>query len=117
MGVMDPTDAPHVTDLAAEQRYEATIGGVHAGSLEYVVKHGRLALIHTEVGPEYEGRGVGSALIRFGLDEARRQGLQVIPTCPFVRSYVESHPETHDVVIGMPPEPAAPARAGEASAS
>jgi len=68
-----------------------------------VVKHGRLALIHTEVVPEYEGQGVGSGLVRFALAEARRRGLKVIATCPFVQSYVESHPETHDIVIGMPP--------------
>ena len=53
--------------------------------IEYVVKHGRLALIHTEVLPEYEGQGVGSGLVRFAIAEARRRGLLVIPTCPFVR--------------------------------
>jgi predicted GNAT family acetyltransferase len=99
---MEPTHPPEVIDVAAEQRYEATIDGTLAGSIEYVVKYGRLALIHTEVLPAFEGKGVGSSLVRFGIAEARRRGLRVIPTCPFVRSYVESHPETHDVVIGMP---------------
>ena len=100
---MDPMRDLSVIDAEAEQRYEASIGGELAGTIEYVVKHDRLALIHTEVLSAYEGRGVGGALIRFALDEARRRGLRVIPTCPFVRSYAESHPETHDVVTGMPP--------------
>jgi uncharacterized protein len=100
---MEPTHAPEVTDLEAEQRFEATIDGTPAGSIEYVVKYGRLALIHTAVLPEYEGKGVGGSLVRFAIAEARRRGLRVIPTCPFVRSYVESHPETHDIVIGMAP--------------
>jgi len=91
-----------VADLPEEQRFEATIDGELAGSIEYAVKYGRLALIHTEVLPEYEGQGVGSGLVRFAIAEARRLELRVIPTCPFVRSYVESHPETHDIVIGMP---------------
>jgi predicted GNAT family acetyltransferase len=95
--------APVVIDAEAEDRYEASIDGELAGWLEYVVKYGRLALIHTEVGAEFEGKGVGSGLVQFAIDDARRQGLRVIPTCPFVRSYVESHPETHDIVIGMPP--------------
>jgi uncharacterized protein len=99
---MDPQPL-ELTDVAAEQRYTATIGDELAGSIEYVVKHGRLALIHTEVLPEYEGKGVGSGLVRFAIADARRRGLGVIPTCPFVRSYVESHPETHDIVIGMGP--------------
>ena len=99
---MNPTRAPQVLDDEAEQRYEATMDGTPAGSLQYAIKYGRLALIHTEVLPEFEGKGVGSSLVRFALAEARRRGLRVIPTCPFVRSYVESHPETHDIVIGMP---------------
>ena len=98
---------PTVRDVGASQRYEATIDGELAGSIEYVVKHGRLALIHTEVLPEFEGQGVGSGLVQFAIAEARRRGLKVIATCPFVHSYVESHPETHDIVIGMPPGQAA----------
>ena len=111
---MDRTDAPDVIDDEEEQRYEARIDGELAGTIEYVVKYGRLALIHTEVLPEFEGRGVGSGLVRFAFAEARRRGLRVIPTCPFVRSYVEAHPETHDIVIGMT---AQPAPAGEGTAS
>jgi predicted GNAT family acetyltransferase len=99
---MDLTRPPQVVDDEAEQRFNATMDGTPAGSLQYAIKYGRLALIHTEVLPEFEGKGVGSSLVRFGIAEARRRGLRVIPTCPFVRSYVESHPETHDVVIGMP---------------
>ena len=100
---MEPTLVLVVVDDEAAQRFDATIGGDHAGSIEYVVTHGRLALIHTEVLPEYEGKGVGSGLVRFAIAEARRRELRVVPTCPFVRSYIESHPETHDIVIGMPP--------------
>jgi uncharacterized protein len=99
---MDLTRPPQVVDEEAEQRFNATMDGTPAGSLQYAIKYGRLALIHTEVLPAFEGKGVGSSLVRFGIAEARRRGLRVIPTCPFVRSYVESHPETHDIVIGMP---------------
>ena len=70
-----------------------------------MIKYGRLALIHTEVLPAHEGPGVGGALVRFALDDARRRGLRVIATCPFVRAYVERHPETHDIVVGMAPVP------------
>ena len=96
-----------VTDAEAAQRYEASVDGSLGGSLEYVLKHGRLALIHTEVLPAFEGKGVGSALVRFALDDARRRGLRVIATCPFVRAYVERHPQMQDIVIGMAPRPGA----------
>ena len=92
--------APVVIDVEEAKRYEASIDGDLAGVLEYVLKHGRLALIHTEVTPAFEGRGVAGELIRFAIDDARRRGLLVIATCPFVRTYVERHPETHDIIVG-----------------
>jgi uncharacterized protein len=91
---------PVVADVEAAQRYEASIDGDLAGFIEYAVKYGRLALIHTQVLPAFEGKGVGGELIRFAIDDARRRGLLVIPTCPFVRAYVERHPETHDIIVG-----------------
>ena len=92
-----------ITDAEAAQRYEARLEDELAGFLDYVVKHDRIALIHTEVLPAYQGRGVGESLTRFALDDARGRGLRVIVTCPYVRAYVERHPETHDIVVGMTP--------------
>ena len=74
------TDAadPVVTDATDRARYEAHLGDELAGFLEYIVKHGRIALVHTEVPPEYEGQGVASALVRHALDDARSRELRVI---------------------------------------
>jgi predicted GNAT family acetyltransferase len=55
---------PVISDAAERGRYEAHVGGELAGVLEYVLKHGRLALVHTEVLPTHEGQGIGSALVR-----------------------------------------------------
>jgi predicted GNAT family acetyltransferase len=93
--------APVVTDAPGAERYEAHLDGELAGVLEYVVKRGRIALVHTEVAPAFEGRGVGAALARFALDDARARGLRVIASCPYVRSYLAKHPEDHDIVVGM----------------
>jgi predicted GNAT family acetyltransferase len=93
MGTMTSAPArPVITDAIARERYEAHLDGELSGVLEYKVTRGRIALIHTEVLPAYEGRGVGSALVRFALDDARRRGLRVIATCPHVRSYLKRHP-------------------------
>jgi uncharacterized protein len=90
-----------VSDATNAQRYEAHLDDELAGVLEYVDKRGRIALVHTEVAPAFEGRGIGAALARFALDDARSRGLRVIASCPFVRSYLARHPEDHDIVIGM----------------
>jgi len=92
-----------VADAEERQRFEAELDGTLAGVLEYVVKRGRLALIHTEVLPAFEGRGVAAGLTRFALDEARRRELMVIAICPYVRRYLETHPGDMDIVVGASP--------------
>jgi len=90
-----------IADTPERERYEAQLDGDLVGILEYVVKRGRIALIHTEVSPGYEGRGIAAGLARFALDEARRRELRVIASCPYVKRYLETHPEDHDIVVGM----------------
>ncbi len=92
-----------IIDAEAEGRYEARLEGDLAGFLDYVVKRGRIALIHTEVLPAHRGQGIAAQLARFALDDARRRGLGVIASCPYVRAYVQHHPDTHDIVVGMTP--------------
>jgi len=88
-----------VADAPERGRYEAQLDDVLVGVLEYVLKRGRIALVHTEVFPAYEGRGIAGALSRFSLDDARGRGLLVIPICPYVKRYLETHPEDLDIVV------------------
>jgi len=90
---------PVVVDAVERDRYEATVDGALAGILEYKVRRERIALIHTEVLPAYEGQGVASAIVRFALDDARRRGLLVIATCPYVQGYLARHPDDLDIVV------------------
>jgi len=48
---------------------------------------------HTYVPPALRGRGIASRLAAFALRYAMRNGLEVIPTCPFVAAFVRRHPE------------------------
>ena len=74
-------------------RFEATVDG-HAGRLEYEVHEGVLTIVHTEVDPALEGRGVAGALVRAALDHARANGLKVRARCAYAASYMERHPES-----------------------
>ena len=84
-----------------EHRYEAHVDGELAGFARYQLDGERIVFTHTEVDDRFEGQGVGSQLARFALDEVRaRGGLRVVPRCPFIKSWIEKHPEYADLVHG-----------------
>jgi predicted GNAT family acetyltransferase len=87
-----------VTDNADRERYDVHQDGMFAGFAEYRRKGRLIAFIHTEVDKQFEGQGIGTALIQGALDDARAQALHVLPFCPFVRGYVERHQEYLDLV-------------------
>jgi predicted GNAT family acetyltransferase len=91
-----------IADAPERHRFEARFDDKLVGILMYAVADGRIDLIHTKVFPEYEGRGVAAALTRFALDDARQRQLRVVPTCPYVRGYLETHPEDLDIVVDLP---------------
>jgi predicted GNAT family acetyltransferase len=87
-----------VADNPDEQRYEVLVDGRLGGFAQYRLLPGRIVFTHTEIDDAYEGHGVGSALVRTALDDVRSRGLQVTPMCPFVRAYIQQHPEYQDLV-------------------
>ncbi len=52
---------------------------------------------HTGVPKELEGKGIGSALVRYALEHARKNNWKINPTCPFVKTYIVRHPEYQDL--------------------
>lgn len=87
-----------VADAPANARYEISIDGELVGFTEYR-DHGSVREIyHTEVLPGWEGRGLGSRLLKGALDDVRAQGKKVTPTCPMLAGYIGKHPEEQDLV-------------------
>ena len=86
-----------VVDNTAQQRYELEVDGKTA-MLAYDRKGGTIYLTHTEVPEELEGQGIGSRIVKHALDAARAEGVKVAPWCPFVRGYIDKHPEYEDLV-------------------
>ncbi len=82
-----------VTDNRDASRLEASVDGDIA-ELIYRLRAGRLVLIHTGVPPSLEGRGVGGKLVQAAIDWAGRDGLVVVPLCPFARGWLKRHPDT-----------------------
>lgn len=90
---------PEVVDNEAAGRFEIHAPDGGTPQLQYVRRDGVVQLVHTEVPEALEGRGYGAALAKAALDAARAAGLKVVPTCPFVRTYIRRHPEYADLVV------------------
>ena len=88
---------PTITHNAAENRFEAVTDHGTA-MLRYLPRGDVLDLAHTTVPQAAEGQGIGSALAHAALEHARAKGLRVIPSCPFVHSYLKRHEEYADLV-------------------
>ena len=82
---------------AASDRIELEVEGSTA-FIQYKLLDKTLFLIHTEVPPELEGKGVGSAIVTKALQYARDSGFKVVPLCVFVQSYLKRHPEWKDII-------------------
>jgi len=72
-------------------KYYAVVDG-----LESVCEYGRtgdgvLNFQHTYVPPELRGRGIADELVRQALEDVLERGLKVIPSCWFVRLYIDRH--------------------------
>ncbi|MEN3540569.1 GNAT family N-acetyltransferase [Microbispora sp. ZYX-F-249] len=89
---------PQVADNPEASRFEITVDGALAGFADYRLKGPAISFTHTEIDPAFEGRGLGSTLVRAALDAARDAGLEVLPFCPFVQRYIARHPEYLDLV-------------------
>ena len=88
---------PHsVRDNTERHRFELDADG-HVAFSNYKRVDGVLTILHTEVPKALEGHGIGSALVRGVLDIARAQGMKVVPVCPFVKGYMDRHPEYADL--------------------
>ena len=88
-----------MTDAPERDRFEAhDEEGALAGVLTYQLTGTIIAYTHTKVDSEFEGQGVGSALARTAMDDARSKGRTVVPICPFLSGWLDKHPEYEKMV-------------------
>ena len=86
-----------IVNNKAQRRYELEVGG-HLAATYYELADGVITFVHTEVPPELGGKGIGSKLIKGALDQVRADGLKVIAQCPFVKAYIDKHPDYADLL-------------------
>jgi predicted GNAT family acetyltransferase len=87
-----------VRDNPTESRFEIYVDGDRAGFAVYRDESGRRVFTHTVVDDDYEGQGIGSRLAAGALDDTRSRGLTVVPRCPFIKAYIDRHPDYADLL-------------------
>jgi predicted GNAT family acetyltransferase len=83
---------PDVVDRPELNRFELQVDG-HVAELVYRPEGNSLILVHTEVPEEVGGRGIGGRLVLAAVRRASRDGLTLVPLCPFARRWLRKHPE------------------------
>jgi predicted GNAT family acetyltransferase len=82
-------------------RYVSVVDGIESEmTFESVRRDGRMLMIidHTGVPKALSGRGVGLALVKRAVEDARAEGFSILPLCSFVRAQMARHPEWRDVL-------------------
>jgi predicted GNAT family acetyltransferase len=88
-----------VRDNRQAGRFELGLEGGRTAYVKYEeAGEGILALTHTEVPEEFEGKGVGGALIKGTLEIVWGENLKIVPTCQFVSVYLRRHPGYQELV-------------------
>lgn len=88
-----------ITHNTPRNRYECTEDGVLC-VLDYELRDAgaTLAILHTGVPQAVGGRGLAGELTRAALDDARAQGLKVLPLCSYAAAWIRRHPEYQDLL-------------------
>lgn len=80
------------------QQFEIQSDGEKA-VLQYRFFQDQIWLMHTEVPEKLEGKGLASALAKFGLEWAKKNNKKVKVICPFVAIYLKRHPEYEPLTV------------------
>ena len=90
-----------VIDNKEARRFEAEVDG-HWAIIEYSVLPNILSLNHVEVEKTLEGKGVATEMAEKVLLQIELRGLKVIPVCPFIKKYIQKHPEWKSIIAKDP---------------
>lgn len=88
--------APEIRDNRPKGLLEAYVDGRPAGRIVYFTLDATpaaLVAVHTLVEPEYEGKGIAGALVGEFYAMAAREGVPVVPLCPYAAKWAQRHPD------------------------
>ena len=75
--------------------FSLTDGEVEMGEMEIGIRGNIMTVYHTEVKPEFEGKGLAKKLFKEMVNYARKNQLKVIAICPYVHAQFKRHAEEY----------------------
>ncbi|MGK8504537.1 GNAT family N-acetyltransferase [Nocardia asiatica] len=81
-------------------RYEVFHGGELAGFADYEERGDETVFTHTEIDGAFSGKGLGSVLAEHAIEDAVARERVIRPVCPFIKAYLDKHPQYDAHVIG-----------------
>mgnify|MGYP001766732763 CR=1 FL=1 len=86
-----------VVHVPAASRFEAVVEG-RLCRADYRMDGDTMLVVHTEVPPALQGRGIAGELVREAFTHAERKGLKVAPVCSYVRAWARRRPEVKELL-------------------
>ncbi|EQA64641.1 GNAT family N-acetyltransferase [Leptospira alexanderi] len=81
-----------------ESKFYTSLGD-HESYLLYKEEGDIWDLVSTYVPSELRGKGLAADLARTALDKARSLNKKIIPSCPYVVTFLNRHPNYNDLVV------------------
>jgi predicted GNAT family acetyltransferase len=85
-------------DGESKGRYRIVVDGVEAEMTYSRAGKSMIIIDHTGVPDALRGRKIGERLVRQAVEDARRDGIAIMPLCPFAKAQIARHPEWQDVL-------------------
>jgi len=86
-----------VTHNHEASRFEIHLENGQTAYMDYNETDLGLNFAHTYVPKSFEGRGIAAAIVKFALEYVGENDISYIASCPFVRVYLQRHPEYHSL--------------------
>lgn len=78
-------------------RFVTVVDG-YESVVEYSLKENILDLFRTFTPTELRGKGIAGKLVKFALEHAKSNNLKIIPTCSYVKAYLNKNDDYKELL-------------------
>ena len=79
------------------RRYTIAVGGREVGFADFAERGDQRIFHHTEIDPQFGGRGLATLLLEEALQATRADGKRIVPVCSMVATVLKKNPDYDDI--------------------